>query len=180
MSELVVVTYPDVYRAGEVCATLQRLHEELLIDIEDVAYITREQNGKVKLHETVQVTTTSTLMGLMKGTVWGALIGLIFLNPVLGMVAGGALGAAGGAVHGKLVDYGIPEAFMKELARRCSRARGRIHIVSEGELGKRSRSCSAVRGSSDAQQSYTGGRGQVAGGTYGGRSAEGCLTRRRH
>lgn len=129
MSELVVVTYPDVYRAGEVCATLQRLHEEFLIEIEDVAYITREQNGKVKLHETVQVTTTSTLMGLMKGTFWGALIGLIFLNPVLGMVTGGALGAAGGAAHGKLVDYGIPEAFMKELGEKVQPGTSALFIL---------------------------------------------------
>jgi uncharacterized membrane protein len=46
MSELVVVTYRDVYWAGEVCAALQRLHEEFLIDIEDVAYITAERKGQ--------------------------------------------------------------------------------------------------------------------------------------
>ena len=108
MSELVVITYPDVYRAGEVSAVLQRLHEEFLIEIEDVAYVTREDgSGKVKLHETVPVMAVATRMGLVRGTIWGGLIGLLFLNPLLGMVAGGALGAAGGAASGKLVDYGI-------------------------------------------------------------------------
>jgi uncharacterized membrane protein len=129
MSELVVVTYPDVYRAGEVCAALQRLHGEFLIDIEDVAYVTREENGKVKLHETVPIVSISTRMGLMRGTIWGGLIGLIFLNPVLGMVTGGALGAAGGALTGKLMDYGISESFMKELAAKVQPGTSALFIL---------------------------------------------------
>jgi uncharacterized membrane protein len=31
------------------------------------------------------------------------------------MVTGGALGAASGAITGKMADYGIPNSFMKEL-----------------------------------------------------------------
>jgi uncharacterized membrane protein len=129
MSELVVVTYPDVYRAGEVCASLQRLHEQFLLEIEDVAYITREENGKVKLHETVGVTTIATRMGLVRGTIWGGLLGLLFFNPVLGMVAGGALGAAGGAVTGKIMDYGIPESFMKELGQKVQPGTSALFIL---------------------------------------------------
>jgi uncharacterized membrane protein len=75
MSELVVITYPDVYRAGEVSATLQRLQKEFLIEIEDVAYITREHDGKVKLHQTVPVMATTMSMGFLRGTIWGGLIG---------------------------------------------------------------------------------------------------------
>ena len=117
MGELVAVAYPDVYRAGEVCAAMQCLHEEFLIEIEDIAFITREQNGKVKLHQTVTVplVAASAGLGMMKGTIWGGIIGLFFLQPVLGAVAGGALGAAGGAMTGRIVDYGIPNSFMKEL-----------------------------------------------------------------
>jgi uncharacterized membrane protein len=118
MSELVVVTYPDVYRAGEVCAAIQRLHDAFLIDIEDIAYITREENGKVKLHETANVTTAAAGLGFVRGTIWGGLVGLLFLNPVLGMVAGGAIGAAGGAATGKMIDYGITTSFMKDIGER--------------------------------------------------------------
>jgi uncharacterized membrane protein len=39
------------------------------------------------------------------------LIGLIFLNPLLGVVAG----AAGGAISGALTDVGINDKFTKEL-----------------------------------------------------------------
>jgi len=46
MSELVVVTYPDEYKAAEVLAALQRLQKELLIDLEDAAYVTKEKDGR--------------------------------------------------------------------------------------------------------------------------------------
>jgi uncharacterized membrane protein len=53
-----------------------------------------------------------TAAGASSGGFWGALIGLIFLNPLLGM----AMGAAAGAVSGALTDVGINDNFMKDLA----------------------------------------------------------------
>jgi uncharacterized membrane protein len=46
------------------------------------------------------------------GGFWGTLIGLIFLNPLLGA----AIGAGAGAVSGALTDIGIDNDMMKELA----------------------------------------------------------------
>jgi len=115
MSDLVVVTYPDEYRAAEVLAALQRLQKELLIDLEDAAYVTKEKDGKMKLHETVPLTKIGATYGLARGTFWGALIGLLFLQPALGAVAGAAIGTASGAIIGKSVDYGIPNDFIKQL-----------------------------------------------------------------
>ena len=48
----------------------------------------------------------------MSGGFWGSLIGLMFLNPLLGL----AVGASAGAVSGALTDVGINDDFMKELA----------------------------------------------------------------
>jgi uncharacterized membrane protein len=42
----------------------------------------------------------------------GIVIGLLFLNPLLGM----AMGATAGAVSGALTDVGIDDKFVKELA----------------------------------------------------------------
>ena len=50
--------------------------------------------------------------GALIGGVWGALIGFLFLNPLLGIVAGAGLGAATGEVG----DFGISHRFMNELA----------------------------------------------------------------
>src|SRR5262249_57102777 len=45
------------------------------------------------------------------GGFWGALIGMLFLNPLFGM----AIGAAAGAVSGALRDVGIDDGYMKRL-----------------------------------------------------------------
>ena len=42
---------------------------------------------------------------------WGGLIGLLFLAPLLGM----AVGAASGGLTGKLTDVGVNDSFLKEL-----------------------------------------------------------------
>jgi uncharacterized membrane protein len=55
---------------------------------------------------------STTKAGALSGGFWGTLIGLIFLNPLLGLAAG----AASGAVAGALTDVGINDEFMKELA----------------------------------------------------------------
>jgi uncharacterized membrane protein len=62
----------------------------------------------VQLHQPVNLTAS----GALSGTFWGSLIGLIFLNPLLGA----AIGAGAGALSGKLTDIGINDQFMKELA----------------------------------------------------------------
>jgi uncharacterized membrane protein len=129
MSELVAVAYPDVYRAGEVCAVLQRLQREFLIEMEDAAYVTREADGKVKLHQTMPIVATAAGIGLSRGTIWGALIGLLFLQPVLGLAVGGAVGAASGALTGKLADFGIPDSFMKELGQKLQPGTSALFVL---------------------------------------------------
>jgi uncharacterized membrane protein len=116
MSELVAVSYHDVYRAGEVCAALQRLQKEYLIEMEDAAYVTREEDGKIKLHQTQPVVGLATGIGASRGTIWGTLIGLLFMQPLLGMATGALLGAASGAIAGRIADYGISDQFMTDLA----------------------------------------------------------------
>jgi uncharacterized membrane protein len=68
---------------------------------------TREANGKIKLHQTLNPAGA----GAAGGALWGGLIGLIFLAPLLGAAIGAAAGAAGGAV----TDLGIDDGLMKEL-----------------------------------------------------------------
>ena len=51
MSTLAVIAYPDQNTAGEAAAALQRMQKELLIELEDVAWVTKSQDGKMKLHQ---------------------------------------------------------------------------------------------------------------------------------
>ena len=107
MSDLVVIGFDDENKAFEMRAALAKLQKEYLIEMEDVVVVTKDDKGKVKLHQAVNLTAA----GAMGGTFWGMLIGMIFLNPLLGA----AVGAGAGALAGKLRDIGISDDFMKEL-----------------------------------------------------------------
>jgi uncharacterized membrane protein len=108
MSTLVVVGYDDQFKAEEVRLTLLKLQKDYLIDMEDAVVAVKDAKGKVKLHQAVNLTAA----GAVSGGFWGSLIGLIFLNPLLGL----AVGATAGAVSGALTDVGIDDRFMKDLA----------------------------------------------------------------
>lgn len=108
MSDLVVIVYPTETRAEEMRQKLFGLQKEYLIEIGDAAIAVMQEGGKVKLNQLLN----TTAMGAASGSFWGLLIGAIFLMPL----AGAALGAASGALGGALTDYGINDAFMKDLA----------------------------------------------------------------
>ncbi|OAI17013.1 hypothetical protein A1359_00190 [Methylomonas lenta] len=107
MSTLVVVGYQDMHKAEEVRLQLWKLQRDYLLDLEDAVVVIKNEKGKVKLHQAFNLTSA----GAVSGGFWGALIGLMFLNPLLGM----AVGASAGAVSGALTDLGIDDNFMKEL-----------------------------------------------------------------
>ena len=108
MSTLVVVGYNDPFKAEEVRMKLQKMQAGYLIDLEDAVVAVKNAKGKIKLHQPVNMTA----YGMANGGFWGALIGMLFLLPMVGM----AVGAAMGAVSGALRDLGINDTFMKDLA----------------------------------------------------------------
>src|ERR1043165_600638 len=107
MSNLVAIAYPDVKTAEEVMGALGRLQVERSIELEDAVVVTRDDGGKVKLHQARSMAGA----GAAGGALWGGLIGLLFLAPLLGM----AVGAGTGALAGSSVDTGINDKFMKDL-----------------------------------------------------------------
>jgi uncharacterized membrane protein len=107
MSTLVVIDYESEVRAEEVRLALLKMQKAYLIDLLDAVVVVRDEKGKVKLRQLYSLTAT----GAVSGGFWGALIGLLFLNPLFGF----AIGAAAGAISGALQDVGINDAFMKEL-----------------------------------------------------------------
>ena len=108
MSSLIVISFPEQQLAFEMRAALTKLQKEYLIEMEDVVIVTKDDQGKVSLHQAMNLTA----MGAVGGSFWGMLIGMLFLNPLLGVAAG----AAGGALAGALTDVGVNDKFMKSLA----------------------------------------------------------------
>jgi uncharacterized membrane protein len=108
MNTLVVVGYNDLHQAEEVRLKLRKLQQDYLIDLEDAVVTTKDAQGKIKLHQAINLTAA----GAVSGGFWGTLIGMIFLNPLLGL----AVGASAGAASGALADVGVNDQFMKDLA----------------------------------------------------------------
>ena len=107
MSSLVVVGFPTVSEAEEVRRTLVDIQKEQLISLEDAVVVERDRGGQVHLRQALNLTTA----GALGGGFWGSLVGLLFLNPLLGA----AVGAGVGAASGSLSDIGINDGFMREL-----------------------------------------------------------------
>jgi uncharacterized membrane protein len=107
MSNLIVIGFQNEADAFEMRAALAKLQAQYLIEMEDAVVVTRDAQGKVKLHQAVNLTAA----GAASGGFWGMLIGMIFMNPLLGA----AVGAGSGALSGKVADLGINDQFMKDL-----------------------------------------------------------------
>jgi uncharacterized membrane protein len=107
MSDLIVVAFDDEATAFELRAALVKLQKEYLLEMEDAVVVTKSADGKVMLHQPVNLTAA----GAVGGAFWGTLVGILFLNPLLGMAAG----AGAGALSGKFTDIGINDQFMKDM-----------------------------------------------------------------
>ncbi len=108
MADLIAVVFESEAKAEEVRNRILALSKDYLIDIGDAAIAVKTADGKVKLNQLMNMTAA----GAAGGSFWGLLIGVLFLNPLVGVAAG----AAGGAIAGALTDVGVDDKFMKGLA----------------------------------------------------------------
>jgi uncharacterized membrane protein len=108
MSDLVAIIYPSEAKAEEVRQRLLKLQKEYLITLGDAVIAVKTESGSIKLNQLVNTTAT----GAISGSFWGLLVGVLFLNPIVGV----AIGAASGALGGALSDFGINDGFVKELS----------------------------------------------------------------
>jgi len=126
MSKLIVITYDDVFQAEEVRIKLLKMQREYLLDLEDAVIAVKNKKGKIKLRQMHDLTGR----GAVSGGFWGVLIGLLFLNPLLGLAVGTVSGAAGGA----LADVGINDDFMKRLAANLQEDKSVLFVLLRNEV----------------------------------------------
>jgi uncharacterized membrane protein len=123
MKKLVAIVYEDKDTAQQVYETLHDLQTKQLIDIYDVATATKDQKGKLKLHQNTNLTGE----GALAGSFWGLLIGALFFAPVFGLL----LGAGTGALAGGMSDYGIDDKFMKNLGREMKTGNSAVFVLAD-------------------------------------------------
>jgi uncharacterized membrane protein len=107
MSSLVVVAYPQEYRAEEVLDTLTGLGRANLADLNDAWYVSRRGDGRLRLHRPINLPA----VGDATGAAWNVLLGSVCLSPLID-----AEGTSGAAVAGRaLVEARISQRFVREL-----------------------------------------------------------------
>lgn len=121
MSSLVAVAFDDEKSAFAMREKLVSMQKDYLIEMEDAVVVTKSADGKIKLHQAVNLTAA----GAVGGTFWGMLIGMLFLNPLLGA----AVGAGTGALTGALSDIGIDDNFMKDLGNAMQSGQAMLFVL---------------------------------------------------
>jgi len=104
---LVAITFDKTRRATEVLVNLMHLQEEGALRLGDAVVISKGDDGRARIVETVDLTPKK---GALIGGWWGLLAGL-FVGPLA--IAGGA---ALGALYGKLVDRGLEDEWVRQMA----------------------------------------------------------------
>ena len=84
MSNLVVFDFDGIHTADEVLNKLRSMQKEYLIDLEDACVVERDKAGKVFIKQAVNLTAVGAVAGGSRGMLLGALVGLLFLNPLAG------------------------------------------------------------------------------------------------
>ncbi len=109
MATLVAIGYPDQGTAEQARATVQQWEGELIVQADQVAAISRDQDGKYHVHTTHGGASAGA--GAWWGGFWGFLFGLLFFIPFAGL----AIGAGMGALFGHLGEKGIDQAFQQQV-----------------------------------------------------------------
>jgi uncharacterized membrane protein len=121
MTHLVVLGLDSREDAERVIELTEDLAKQQLLQREDAALAYKDDKGKVRIQQTMDLTAPAAASGAL----WGTLIGLIFLNPL----AGFAVGAASGAVAGRLTDVGINDQLIKDVGRQLQQGKAAVFLL---------------------------------------------------
>ncbi|WP_329121098.1 DUF1269 domain-containing protein [Streptomyces sp. NBC_01465] len=104
MSELIVIGYEDPSVAKQAFKAVQQLKKDSVVDYTGLAVVSVDEQGETHVDtprkdEKVPIAATA-------GALWGLVIGMFVLVPVLGVV-----GAAVGGLAGKLSQMGLDAKF---------------------------------------------------------------------
>jgi len=108
-SGTIIVTYDDLDGAKAALEGLRQMEKQNLAKIEDAVIVRKEPDGKVKVKETKDVTTSK---GAVSGGILGVVVGTILGGPIGGL----AVGAVLGALAGKATDLGVSDDQVKMLS----------------------------------------------------------------
>ena len=130
MATLTVWKFDTPQGAQDALNKLIDLSKQHLIQINDAATVSwAAGKKKPKTHNYGSLTG----QGALSGAFWGMLFGLLFFVPFFGL----AMGAAMGALSGKFADYGINDAFIKEVREKVTEGTSALFLMTSGAVQDR-------------------------------------------
>jgi uncharacterized membrane protein len=128
--DLIVVGFKGTRRASEVLSELNKLDDKWVIDLKDAVSAYRTDDGDLRIDQSVQATPMQGAdLGLIAGSLLGALIAVPLTGGLSAAAAAGAMGAgaAGGAIGGAAAgkrdatdikrQYGISDDFVDKVGK---------------------------------------------------------------
>ncbi|MCX5230658.1 DUF1269 domain-containing protein [Streptomyces sp. NPDC006553] len=107
MAELIVIGYDDPRVAEQAYDTVHELQRDYVVHLNGLAIVSVDADGST------HVDTDSRVVGVSatSGAVWGAIFGLLFLLPGVGLLTGAALGG----LVGKISKSGVDDRFRQQV-----------------------------------------------------------------
>jgi uncharacterized membrane protein len=107
MSELIVIGYDNQGTATQAYNLVLALNKDFVVTLNGLALVTVDAEGRSHVETPQKIVGVSAASGAL----WGALIGLLFFVPGVGLLVGGAMGA----LFGKLSKSGINDQFRSQV-----------------------------------------------------------------
>lgn len=123
--ELLVANFDDESAADAALSDLKKAKKDETLDFVDAAVIKRTEAKKIHIKETEDVSGGT---GALFGTVIGAVIGGL-AGPLGAVVVGGATGAIIGGLAGRMIDMGIPNQRLRDLAESLTPGTSAVVVV---------------------------------------------------
>jgi uncharacterized membrane protein len=129
--EIFIATFGNETEAKSALKDFRSMDREGSIDLIDAVVVVHDSEGKVTFQETAD---PSGKKWAKRGAIAGGLVGLIFPPSI---IAGAAVGAAGGGVWGKVRDKGFKDDDLKQVGESLPPGTSAIIAVAEDKVVQR-------------------------------------------
>jgi uncharacterized membrane protein len=123
MATLTVLKFNSAEGADQALSRLVELQKQELIKLQDAAVVSWPAGKK---RPTTRQAANLAAAGALNGAFWGLLFGLLFFIPLFGM----AIGAGMGALTGAFSDFGINDAFIKDVREQVTEGTSALFTLS--------------------------------------------------
>ena len=124
MSQLLVITFEKRETAGQAAERLKEVNKAHGVEINDMAVVEKDADGKVHVHHGLDTTTAG---GAIVGGTLGLLLGLVFFP-----VAGLALGALAGGAIGRSLHQNVDKNLVKDVTDDLSEDTSALFVIGSG------------------------------------------------